>query len=90
MQQRELLDGQLNENKSVLEELNLLKEDNQVNIPLILPFYVLFFMILIEMCVYGLGVQAVRTSFGEARFRRKPAKCWQTYGLYQERAKTLQ
>lgn len=30
VQQRELLDGQLNENKSVLEELNLLKEDNQV------------------------------------------------------------
>lgn len=31
VQQRELLDGQLNENKSVLEELNLLKEDNQVS-----------------------------------------------------------
>lgn len=31
VQQRELLDGQLNENKSVLEELNLLKADNQVN-----------------------------------------------------------
>lgn len=30
VQQRELLDGQLNENKSVLEELNLLKDDNQV------------------------------------------------------------
>lgn len=32
VQQRELLDGQLNENKSVLEELNILKEDNQVRI----------------------------------------------------------
>lgn len=32
MQQRELLDGQLNENKSVLEELNLLKDDNQVSL----------------------------------------------------------
>lgn len=31
VQQRELLDGQLNENKSVLEELNLLKDDNQVS-----------------------------------------------------------
>lgn len=30
IQQRQLLDGQLNENKSVLEELNLLKSDNQV------------------------------------------------------------
>jgi chaperonin cofactor prefoldin len=27
VQQRQLLDGQLNENKSVLEELNKLKED---------------------------------------------------------------
>lgn len=32
VQQRELLDGQLNENKSVLEELNLLKDDNQVSV----------------------------------------------------------
>lgn len=31
IQQRQLLDGQLNENKSVLEELNLLSADNQVN-----------------------------------------------------------
>ncbi|XP_031622309.1 probable prefoldin subunit 6 [Contarinia nasturtii] len=30
VQQRELLDGQLNENKSVLEELKILKDDNQV------------------------------------------------------------
>lgn len=31
LQQRQLLDGQLNENKSVLEELNLLGEDNNVS-----------------------------------------------------------
>lgn len=31
VQQRELLDGQLNENKSVLDELKLLKGENQVN-----------------------------------------------------------
>uniref|UniRef100_A0A336M9H9 Probable prefoldin subunit 6 n=1 Tax=Culicoides sonorensis TaxID=179676 RepID=A0A336M9H9_CULSO len=30
IQQRQLLDGQLNENKNVLDELNLLKESNQV------------------------------------------------------------
>lgn len=30
VQQRELLDGQLNENKTVLEELNILSSDNQV------------------------------------------------------------
>lgn len=32
VQQRELLDGQLNENKSVLDELKLLKGENQVNL----------------------------------------------------------
>lgn len=30
VQQRQLLDGQLNENKSVLDELNLLGNDNKV------------------------------------------------------------
>lgn len=30
VQQRQLLDGQLNENKSVLDELNLLGSDNKV------------------------------------------------------------
>lgn len=30
VQQRQLLDGQLNENKSVLDELNLLGADNKV------------------------------------------------------------
>lgn len=31
VQQRQLLDGQLNENKNVLEELNLLTDSNNVN-----------------------------------------------------------
>lgn len=31
VQQRQLLDGQLNENKNVLDELNLLNESNNVS-----------------------------------------------------------
>lgn len=36
VQQRQLLDGQLNENKNVLDELNLLNDSNQVSFLLIL------------------------------------------------------
>lgn len=80
MQQRELLDGQLNENKSVLEELNLLKDDNQVWLQTQLNNALRYFVYFVafdhlfyfnnninQIASYISGVQIVRSSAGETR-----------------------
>lgn len=59
VQQRELLDGQLNENKSVLEELNLLKEDNQV----IFCFYYYFGRNLFVIFIKNLSIFVFNETF---------------------------
>lgn len=88
IQQRQLLDGQLNENKSVLEELNLLSADNQVWCRTF-RFYSMYFR---KSIFYfdRVGVQIVWTRIGETRSRRKPTKCRETNGLHKKGIETLQ
>lgn len=63
VQQRQLLDGQLNENKSVLDELNLLGDDNKVNILSFLPSKLCHLNVLWTL----LGLQTIRACVGETR-----------------------
>lgn len=64
VQQRTLLDGQLNENQNVLEELNKLNEDkNTVRID-----ENLIWMLLIYNLLFFLGLQTHWAYFSETKF----------------------
>lgn len=90
LQQRQLLDGQLNENKCVLDELNVLTPENKVGYSTSnkKAFFPSNFFVFFPICT--IGVQIIWSRIGETGFGRKSPECYQTNGLHKRWAETLQ
>lgn len=90
IQQRQLLDGQLNENKSVLDELNRLSEDKNTVSDDLSEIFTNFRSDVNFFSLAFLGLQAHGTDPREAAAERQQDEHQQAHRLHQQGAEPMQ